>query len=284
MRLQGRDILCIAFSPTNSQDLDANQNAKTGEGSDERYVEFDVNKASLINIKLMLESSIALDYGPLYVITAPTQMVIGEEYAVRFTWPRPPGTAPSSRSSDEKHPPASAPLWLGATSDYDPDGAELKSVRDCFGRTLLLNGLICIDRLPMGPGFSSHVAADTEERHETYLVLWGLRRRPPPSTHQDRVSHGELYSESVWCYVVAWDDILDPSLAPLANDLLQLDLGSILTMIQGTLLPWRNDLKETCSVTWSRGGSPSGITAKVWCFDFFGQETLRLNVGSSQCN
>lgn len=276
--------MCTALHPTAILYLDVDSEDNIGEGEEESIVEFDVKKAPLINIKLMVGSSIALDYGPLYVITPPTQILFGAAYYLRFTWPRPPDTDSLSSTDDEDLPRVGGPLWLSATSDYDPDRGELKAVRGLLGRDVLLSGLICIERLALDPEFTGQDAANTEEISETYLVLWGLGRKAPMSAHQDRVRHGELYSESVWCYIVTWDDVLDPSLAPLAHDILQLDLASTLTRIQGALLLSGNDLKENCTVARSRRGPASGIKAQILCLDFFGQETLQLRVENSYTN
>lgn len=272
--------MCSTIRATAVTELNTNSDDNTGEGLEEITVEFDVKNATLANIKLMLGSSAALDYGPLYVITPPAQIFIGEEYTLKFTWPRPPETD-SSILADEKLPHLGGPLWLSATTDYDPDRAELKSVRGWLGREVILSGLICVERPSFNPLSTGNASASTEETSETYLVLWGLSQKSPPSAHQNRINHGELHSESVWCHVLAWNDLLDPSLAPLAHDILQLDLGSILVRIQNALLLTGNDLKEKCTVTQSSQEPASEITAQVWCLDFFGQETLRLRVGSS---
>lgn len=261
--------------------MNADPDENIEEGLQTITVEFDVKSAALANIKLMLGGSVALDYGPLYVITPPAQILIGEEYTLKFSWPRPAETD-SSILADENLPPRGGPLWLSATTDYDPDRAELKTVRGSLGREVHLSGLICIEQLPFDSGPTRNDSASTEETPETYLVLWGLTQKGPSSAHQNRISHGDLNSESVWCYVVAWNDLLDPSLAPLAHHILELQLERVLTRIQDALLLTGNDLKEKCTVTRSPQAPTSGITAQVWCLDFFGQETLRLRVGSSR--
>lgn len=229
----------------------------------------------------MIGSSFTLDYGQLYVITPPTQIVLGPEYTLLFAWPRPPETSSLIQTTDEKSPDVSGPLWLGATSDYDPDRVELKFVRDSLGADALLNGFICIER--PAPKLESNIQDDTElgEISELYLVLWGLRKQTVPSAHHSEVSHGEAYPESAWCYVVAWEDVLDASLAPLAYDILQLDLAGILTRMKASLRLTRNDLKERWTVIQSLPESAAEVTAQISCLDFFGQETLQVSVESS---
>lgn len=221
-----------------------------------------------------------MDYGQLYVITPPTQIVLGPEYTLLFAWPRPPETSPSVQNADEKFPDVNGPLWLGATSDYDPDRVELKFVRDSLGANALLNGFMCIERPAPNLGSNNGDDTEPEEFSELYLVLWGLRKQTVPSAHHSEVSHGEAYPESAWCYVVAWEDVLDASLAPLAYDILQLDLAGILTRMKAALPLTRNDLKESWTVIRSRSGPTAEVTAQISCVDFFGQETLQVRVES----
>lgn len=225
-----------------------------------------------------------MDYGQLCVITPPTHITLSPEYTLRFAWPRPPETGSLIQTADEKFPDDDGPLWLGATSDYDPDRVELKLYRDSLGADALLSGLICIERTPPDLDPDSQDDADAEGLPDTYLVLWGLRKQNGPSTHHVDVSHGETYPDSAWCCVVAWEDVLDPSLAPLANEILQLDLASILTSIQETLQLTRNDFKERWRVIRSSPGSAAEVTARIECLDFFGQETLQIVIGSSHAD
>lgn len=247
-------------------------------------VEFDIKQAPLTTIKLMIGSSFTLDYGHLYAITPPAQIILGSEYAIRFTWPRPPEAGLSSRSFDEKPLHVGDSFWLGATSDYDPDRVELKSIRDFLGATALLSGLMCIEKPPMDEDSGSEDASGDEETPDIYLVLWGLRQQSVPSFNNLQIGHGEVYPESAWCCIVAWEDVLDPSLASLADEILQLDLPSILTGIQATLQLTTNDFKEKWTVVRSISGAASAVTAEIACLDFFGQETLQVRVESSHAD
>lgn len=231
----------------------------------------------------MIGSSFTLDYGHLYAITPPTQISLDPEYALRFAWPRPPEVDPSSQSFDEKRLHVGGSFWLGATSDYDPDRVELKSIRDGLGASALLSGLMCIERSPMDQDSGSENSSGDEEISELYLVLWGLRQQSVPSANHLQISHGEEYPQSAWCYVVAWEDVLDPSLAPLADQILQLDLPSILCRIEatGTLKLATDDFKEEWTVTRFHSGVAAAVTAQIACLDFFGQETLQVRVKSS---
>lgn len=229
----------------------------------------------------MIGSSFTLDYGQLYVITPPTQIVLGPEYTLRFAWPRPPEIDASNQTADEKFPGVGASLWLGATSDYDPDRVELKSVRDSLGTNALLSGFICIERPP--PDLDSNSQYDTgrEQWPETYVVLWGLIKQNVSVAQDSEVNHGEVYPNSSWCYVVAWEDVLDSSLAPVADEILQLDLSDILTRTRAILPSTRNDFNETWTAIRSRPGQTAEVTAQISCLDFFGQETLQVTVESS---
>lgn len=225
-------------------------------------------------------SSFTLDYGQLYVITPPTQIILGPEYTLRFAWPRPPEINSSTQTADEEIPEVGASLWLGATSDYDPDRVELKSVRDSLGAHASLSGFICIERPPPDLDSNSQDGVETDEWPESYLVLWGLRKQTVPSAYHSEVSHGEIYPESAWCYVVAWEDVLDISLAPLADEILQLDFAGILTRIQPILQLTTDDFKERWTAVRSRPGLAAEVTAQIACIDFFGQETLQVGVES----
>lgn len=229
----------------------------------------------------MIGSSFTLDYGQLYVITPPTQIILGPEYTLRFAWPRPPEADSSTQTADEKFPHVGASLWLGATSDYDPDRVELKSVRDSLGTNALLSGFICIERPSPDLDSNSQYESGTEQWPETYLVLWGLMKQNLSAAHHSEVSHGEVYPESSWCYVVAWEDVLDLSLAALADEILQLDLSGILTRIRAILPSTRNDFNEMWTAIRSRPGRAAEVTAQISCLDFFGQETLQVRVESS---
>lgn len=228
-----------------------------------------------------------MDYGHLYAITPPTQISLDPEYALRFAWPRPPEVGPSSQSSDEKRLHVSGSFWLGATSDYDPDKVELKTIRDSLDESVLLCGVMCIEQPPTYQNPSSEAASGDEDISEPYLVLWGLRQQSVPSANHLQISHGEVYPQSAWCYVVAWEDVLDPSLAPLADQLLQLDLLGILSRIQANFQLSTNDFslfKETWKVTRSNAGAAAAVTAQIACLDFFGQETLQVRVESSHAD
>lgn len=229
----------------------------------------------------MIGSSFTLDYGQLCVITPPTHITLSPEYTLRFAWPRPPETGSLIQTADEKFPDDDGPLWVGATSDYDPDRVELKLYRDSLGADALLSGLICIERTPPDLDPDSQDDADAEGLPDTYLVLWGLRKQSVPSAHHVEVSHGGVHPESAWCYVVAWEDILDPSLASLADEILQLELASILATIRANIQLTRNDFKEKWTVIQSRPGSAAEVKAQITCLDFFGQETLQLSVEGS---
>lgn len=245
---------------------------------EENTVKFDVKHALLTNIKLMVGSSFTLDYGQLNAITPPTQVFLGSEYTLRFVWPRPPETGnTSSQNADEQFPRTIGPLWISATSDYDLDRVELKSVRDSMGAGILVNGLILIERPPNDVKISIHDDENAEESPERYLIFWGLK----PSAHQLYVSHGEEHAESAWCHVAACEDVLEPSLAPLVDDLLKLDLAGILTRAQASLQLTTDSLKDNWTIIQSVSGSVTEITAQICCLDFFGQETLQLRIESS---
>ena len=165
---------------------------------------FDVSEAPLTTIKLMLGSSFSLNYGHLYTIRPPTQMMLGFEYKLRFAWPRPPQTSSSSHGAHEEPRNADESFWLGGTSDYDADRVDLKSVRDNFGFPILLSGFICIELSAWDPNRTDQRAADVEETSEIYLVLWGLKQHDAKSAPHFQVkSHREAYQESAWCCVVA---------------------------------------------------------------------------------
>lgn len=241
-------------------------------------VEFDVKSAVFTNIKLLTGSSFTLDYGQLNAITPPTQVFLGPEYTLRFVWPRPPETDNAlSQTTDQGLPHAGGPLWISATSDYDVDRVELKSVRDSMGADLLVSGLIRIGRSRKGANINMQDDEDAEETPESYLILWGLN----PSAQLSHVSHGEELAESAWCYVVACEDVLEPSLLPLVDDLLKLDLAGVLARAQTSLKLTVDDLKDNWTVIQSVPGSVTEITAQICCLDFFGQETLQLRIESS---
>ncbi|KAG6355156.1 hypothetical protein INS49_004237 [Diaporthe citri] len=248
-------------------------------------LEFDVKQAPLTTIKLMIGSSFTLDYGHLHAITPPTRIVLGPEYTIRFAWPRPPETAYSIHTFDEKNLHVGGPFWLDATSDYDPDRVELKSTRDSLGTAAPISGIMCIEQPPMDQESGSEDGSGDEAIPEIYLVLWGLRQQTAQSSNRLQISHGEVNPESAWCYVVAWEDVLDPSLAPMAGEILQLDLPSILSRIRATLQLTTNDFKERWTAIQSRSGATAvAPTAQIACLDFFGQETLQVTVKSSQAD
>lgn len=232
----------------------------------------------------MIGSSFTLDYGQLYAITPPTQILLGPEYALRFAWPRPPEVNPSSQPTDEKHLHVRGSFWLGATSDYDPDRVELRTIRDSLGTPAHLSGLMCIEKPPIDQDSGSEDASGDEEISEPYLVLWGLRQQSVPSDSHLQISHGQVYPQSAWCCVVAWKDVLDPSLAPLADQILQLDLPSILFRIQATIQLSTTDFKEKWTLSRSHSGAATAVTAQVACFNFFGQEALQVKVESSHAD
>lgn len=230
----------------------------------------------------MIGSSFTLDYGQLNAITPPTQISVGPEYTPHFVWPRPTETGTtSSQTDDDQLTHTSESLWLSATSDYDLDRVELKSVRDSMGADLLVGGVMRIERPPKDVATSAQDGEDGEEIPESYLVVWGLKQPNMPSSHDLHVGHGDVDPESAWCYVVALEDVLEPSLAPLADDLLKLDLAGILARTRASPQLNANDLKDSWTVTRSRPGSAAEVTAQICCIDFFGQETLQVRVESS---
>lgn len=241
-------------------------------------VEFDVKSAVFTNIKLVTGSSFTLDYGQMNAITPPTQVFLGPEYTLRFVWPRPPETDDtSSQSTGQGLPHTGGPLWISATSDYDVDRVELRSVRDSMGTGILVSGLILIERAPKDIKTSTQDDEDAQETPENYLIFWGL----DSSAYRLHVSHGEEHEECAWCYVVACEDVLEPSLAPLADDLLKLDLAGVLARAQASLQLTVGDLKDNWTVVQSVPGSVTEITAQICCLDFFGQETLQLRIEGS---